>query len=208
MHHFLLNSLSMPSSNVHLGFSGAVGMTGALWGAAYQGWSPEVAFAAGLAGWAGGLVPDLDSDTGKPLIWSAAVVSILVSLGLVFLLTEAEWTPLYKAELVLGFLLVFNTLGVFLFKRTTVHRGMFHSLPALMTYMFLIAAVFGPTTSGLLIGPAVVGGAGMLSHLALDAFWSVSLNPLKLWSGKKIANRWAWILCAVALGLAAWRYHA
>ncbi|MFH1137194.1 MAG: metal-dependent hydrolase [Pseudomonadota bacterium] len=201
MPHFLVNFQTMPSFRVHTGVSGVVGMTGALWGMSALNWGPDAALAAGLAGWAGGLVPDLDAAAGRPVRLAAGAVSLAAALGALYFLEDLGTPPKLTAELILGLLLVFNTLGVYLFKRLTTHRGMFHSLPAALTYAAALAAAFGP-----LVGPALVGLAGVLSHLVLDSLMSVSLKPLKLWSGKTVADRRAWMICGGAFGLAAWRF--
>src|SRR5262249_45103268 len=127
----------MASFRGHLAFSASLGAVyggmafwqlGVDWGTA--------ALAAGLTA-VGGMMPDLDSDSGVPVreMFNLAAVFIpllflrrLLSLGL----------NLEQIFVVLGGLYVLIRFGGSrIFKRLTVHRGMFHSIPA----MFIAGAM-------------------------------------------------------------------
>jgi membrane-bound metal-dependent hydrolase YbcI (DUF457 family) len=67
-----------------------------------------------------------------------------------------------------------------LFRRLTVHRGMFHSLPAaLIAAELVFLADNGPDTPGRMT-LAVGVFLGFLSHLVLDELYSVDTRGLKV----------------------------
>lgn len=123
-----------------------------------------------------GMLPDLDSDSGIPVRETLSFVSIMIPLLLIGRFNALGLTPeiiiLITAMCYLGM-----RFGVGeIFKRYTVHRGMWHSVPA--------AAIAGMATFLLCFSPdlgirlfkawAVV--IGFLSHLLLDELYSVDLS--------------------------------
>jgi hypothetical protein len=140
---------------------------------------PTCALAAGLCGVAG-MLPDIDSDSGRPLHESLAFAAAVVPMMLLHRLRH--WEVPHELVILAGagaYLLVRFGLG-FLLKHCTVHRGMFHSLPAAAIFgeiAFLLAPSdeLGPK---LFMAGAVV--AGFLSHLLLDEIYSVDCRGLRL----------------------------
>lgn len=194
----------MPNFGTHMTASGLVGAAGAVWGTARWGWDPGLAFMAGLAAFAGGLTPDLDSDTSRGARWAGAAVSLAAAGAAVLYLVHrgrpsGEWLLAGLVTLV-----VFNTLGVACFKSVTRHRGMFHSLPAALAYGAILTAVLAPSGARPALGVGLLGAAGALSHLVLDALFSLSLNPLKMWSRETWPTILAWLAAGVPAVLA-WR---
>jgi hypothetical protein len=134
---------------------------------------PTCVLAGGLCG-VSGMLPDIDSDSGTPLRESMAFAAAVVPLMLLHRFQQAGMS--HELVILSGaavYLLVRFGCSALL-KRYTVHRGMFHSLPA--------AAVFGGIT--FLLAPGVEdwrlrafkAGAvviGYLSHLVLDEIYSV-----------------------------------
>ena len=95
---------------------------------------PTCALAAGMCGVAG-MLPDIDSDSGRPLHESLAFAAAVVPMMVLHKLRHSDLS--HELMILAGagaYLLVRFGLG-FLLKHFTVHRGMFHSLPA--------AAIFG-----------------------------------------------------------------
>jgi membrane-bound metal-dependent hydrolase YbcI (DUF457 family) len=155
--------------------------------------------AAGLCGVAG-MLPDVDSDSGVPLretmAFGAAVVPMLMIDRFQHMGLSTEWMILAAA-----LIYVFIRFGVAEFiKRYTVHRGMWHSLPAaaiagLLTFLVYSREDLAPRLF-------VCGGVvlGFLSHLLLDELWSIELSSgrlgfkksfgtaIKLWSKSRWAN--------------------
>lgn len=171
---------------------GAVGAT--VWGMPL----PTSILAGGLCG-VSGMLPDLDSDSGVPLRESIAFAAAIVPMMLVDRFEAMGYS--HELIVLIGGAVYFSVrfgLAAFL-KKFTVHRGMFHSLPA--------AAIFGLLAFWLCSGnvdsryyksAAVV--AGFLSHLLLDEIYSIEWTggrlrlkksfgtALKMFSGKLVPD--------------------
>ena len=99
------------------------------------------------------LLPDLDSDTGKPLLFLSQVVSVLVPSMLWYRVVGFR---LFARS---GHLLFHSYLpGVYhgvcgLIRRLTVHRGMMHSLPFCLTCAGLAYLLFAPLVGWRRHGP-------------------------------------------------------
>ncbi len=136
--------------------------------------------AGGLCG-VSGMLPDLDSDTGIPIRESMGFAAGIVPMLLVerFRAIGMEHDQIVLVAAVLYFLIRFA--GASLLGRFSVHRGMFHSIPAALTFA---GAAF------LLCGPAdderiryLKAGAvffGVMSHLLLDELYSIE------WKGGRL----------------------
>lgn len=135
-----------------------------------------------VMGSVGGLLPDLDLDNSKALRTGFFLLSLLAAFAVVFYLAS-QFSLL---ELVCVWLTVFAIIryGMFwVFTHLTVHRGMFHSIPAaalvgLVTtsimYHGLGADPFTAWLAGLFIS------FGYLLHLLLDEFYSVDFYGVTL----------------------------
>jgi hypothetical protein len=174
----LVISAGMAAFREHVTFSSLLGVA---YGAAlyhYLGIDVSQALLAGaLCGFAG-MLPDLDSDSGKPI---REMFNLLSAAGAFLLLHRLRRLPLSPEDRMLAAIAfyIFVRFVVRLgFERLTVHRGMFHSIPA----MFLAGGVTYLATSELtppvpmLMAVAVV--LGYFSHLLLDEIYSVDLNGL------------------------------
>ncbi|MEO5370812.1 MAG: metal-dependent hydrolase [Magnetococcus sp. DMHC-1] len=143
------------------------------------GWGETLAcFAAATIG---GLLPDLDADNSTPLAMAFTALAICFS----FLLMFSQAGRYSVLELLVlwsgGYLLVRH--GVLrLFTRATVHRGIFHSLPALFFFTFLTVllawGLYGiPRQTAWLVGTFI--GMGVFVHLLLDELYGFNLfNPV------------------------------
>lgn len=128
----------------------------------------------------GGMLPDLDSDTGRPVreIFSlAAAVLPLVMMSRLHQMGLSSEGIL--ACLVLSYLFVRYGLAWF-FGQLTVHRGMFHSIPAML--IAGLAVYLGYHTGNYHLRMELAGGVmlGFLSHLLLDEIYSVDFNGVRL----------------------------
>ena len=122
----------MAGYRTHFSVSATLGAAVGAYGSLYMGldWAP-VFLAAGL-GAVGGMIPDLDSDSGVPVRelfgLAAAFVPMLIMRRLRRYGLDHEQI---LVVLLGGYLFVRYGLSALL-KRTTVHRGMFHSIPAML----------------------------------------------------------------------------
>ena len=119
-----------------------------------------------------GMLPDVDSDSGRPLQESLAFAAAVVPMMLVDRFQQLGMPP--EGIVLAGaavYVFVRFVLGELL-RRYTVHRGMFHSLPA--------AVIFGELAFLLTSGPDLrlrlykAGGVviGYMTHLLLDEMYS------------------------------------
>lgn len=135
--------------------------------------------AGGMCGLAG-MLPDLDSDSGVPFRETTAFVAAITPMLLVDRFHHMGFTveemALYGAIIYLAI-----RFGVFrLLKLYTVHRGMFHSIPALIIagqIAFLLC-----TCSDLYLRFFKAGGVmlGFASHLFLDEIYSIDARRLRV----------------------------
>jgi hypothetical protein len=127
-----------------------------------------------------GMLPDLDSDSGVPFRESVAFLSAFVPVMLIGRLQPFEWSR-ETVVLAAGLIYIAIRFGVAeIFRRYTVHRGMWHSLPAAASaglFTFLICET-PSIPMRLFWSTAVV--AGFLSHLLLDEIYSVDLHGMRL----------------------------
>ena len=219
----------MPGFRTHVTASAALGVGSAI--AGYTSGLPltTCAIGAGLCT-IGGMVPDLDGDTGVPVRETIHLVAAVVPALMLGSLQAAGLDRESMALAVAGmYILIRFGLGE-LFKRFTVHRGMWHSLPAALNIGLITLLI----CSGEDIVPrafkAVAIMIGFLSHLILDEIASLEIfrmrfkesagTAMKLW----MPNRW-WpnlltygIMAALTVGAtqhpviragyAAWRLEA
>ncbi len=121
-----------------------------------------------------GMMPDLDSDTGIPLRESTAFVAAIVPMLLIDRFEYMGWS---HETIILAGSGIYLSLrfGLHRFLRGyTVHRGMFHSLPAavIVGQLVLLLCSANDLTARLVkAGGAVLG---YCSHLILDEVASIS----------------------------------
>jgi membrane-bound metal-dependent hydrolase YbcI (DUF457 family) len=140
---------------------------------AYYGLPIEAALVAGGLCGVGGMLPDIDSDSGVPVRetmgFAAAVTPML-------LVDRFQHLGLNYEQMVLagGACYLFVRFGIArLLMRYTVHRGMFHSIPALLIFTGLAFLICD--YSNLHLRYFKAGGVflGVLSHLLLDEIFAV-----------------------------------
>jgi hypothetical protein len=123
-----------------------------------------------------GMLPDLDSDSGVPLRESLAFAAACVPLLLFERLRSMGWSN--EVLVLAGAGIYFGVrfgIGNML-KKFTVHRGMFHSLPAAVIAGLIgfLLCVTGDIYMRGYKACAVI--AGFMSHLILDEIYSVKVQ--------------------------------
>lgn len=175
-----------------------VGYTGA---GLYLGLPIESSLIAGGLCGIGGMLPDIDSDSGIPfresMGFTAAIVPILM-------LDRFRELGLNHSQMVLvcGAMYLFVRFGIArLLARYTVHRGMFHSLPAALIFTGVAFLLAGDSTN-LQLRYFTASGVflGVMSHLLLDELYAVEWQggrwrfkksfgtAMKLWGKSGWAN--------------------
>jgi hypothetical protein len=162
----------MAGFKTHLTVSTLAGIgygAGAYW--LYHAPAQTCIFAAGLCS-VSGMLPDVDSDPGRPLKESLSFAAAVVSTMLVDRIQQfgVSMEMIVLASAAMYLLIRFGASA--LLRRFTAHRGMFHSLPA--------AVLFGEVAFLLMSGEwplrcykAGAVSLGYLSHLILDEMYSV-----------------------------------
>jgi hypothetical protein len=170
----------MAGFRMHITVSGALGVV--YGGVAVEplGFSTEAAILAAGLTTVGGMLPDLDSDSGVPVRelfgLAAAVFPLLLVPRMVHLELSRE---AILAILLFGYILI-RYGAANLFRHLNVHRGMYHSLPAmLISGLSVYLAYHSPdrTVRLLLAGGVMIG---FLSHLILDEIYSVDWRGVRI----------------------------
>jgi hypothetical protein len=160
----------------------------------------ETAVVAGALCGFSGMLPDLDSDYGVPLRETMAFTAAVVPMLLV---GRFETLALSHDAMVLVAvaMYLFVRFGITkMIRKYTVHRGMFHSIPAGLVFAGIAFLVCG--SSPIEIRCYKAGGvlAGFMSHLLLDEIYAVQWKggrwrfkksfgtALKLWGDDGWAN--------------------
>jgi hypothetical protein len=173
-----------------------------------SGIEPTHAVLAGGVCGVSGMLPDLDSDSGRPVRELFGLTAVVVPL-LLFQRLHDVGLSVEQTILAVAALYVAIRFGAaWLFRHLTVHRGMFHSIPAaLIVAEIALLAHDCPGRPGNL---ALAGGAflGFMSHLLLDDIYGLkhlgsSLHGkvapergLKLTSRSRPATVFTWLLLA------------
>lgn len=129
----------------------------------------------------GGILPDVDSDESVPLKMMQYIFANLAAFFVLF-----NYMGQVKiVTLLLIWMATFGfVMGVFyLFKRFTVHRGMFHSLPAATIFWFGFTLVFHYLLNYRIVTSWYIGMFifyGYLIHLLLDEIYSVNFVNAKI----------------------------
>lgn len=137
--------------------------------------------AVAILGTLGGLLPDLDSDTGKPLELLFQLLSVMFPM-----LLYSHVKRHYGSDLTV--MLLYFTLGYLavqyllcpLIKKLTVHRGIMHSIPfavlcGQITYLLFAGA---PQRVALYCATAVFAGA--MIHLLADELSAITFKGFRL----------------------------
>ncbi len=120
-----------------------------------------------------GMLPDLDSDYGVPLREAMAFTAALAPMLLIGYFQRFGLSHDAMALAAVGLYLGVRFGVTGLIRRYTVHRGMFHSIPAMLIFGGLAFLVSG--TSPLEVRCFKAGGVmgGCFSHLLLDEIYSI-----------------------------------
>jgi hypothetical protein len=196
----------MASYRGHLTFSTGLGLAYGGLAAWKLGVPLPVAGVGGLFTALGGLLPDLDSDSGVPVRelfgLAGAAVPLLMLRSLAHSGMSAEETLLAAAAIYAVIRYGLSTI----FKHMTVHRGMFHSIPAMLVAGLIVFLAYRHPVFELRAYLAIGVMVGFLSHLVLDELCAVDfrgLTPkLNQFAGSAVKLKSeSWLANAVCYGL-------
>lgn len=170
----------MADFRTHITVSGALGV--AVGAAAVQplGFHLETAILAAGLTTVGGMLPDLDSDSGVPVREMFSLAALLVPLVMVPRLIQMGLTREgVLAAMLFGYVLIRYPVRA-VFKRLTVHRGMYHSVPAMLVAGLVVYLGYHSDDRRVRALFAVGIMLGFLSHLVLDELYAVNLSGLRV----------------------------
>lgn len=162
----------MADFRTHVTFSSALGCGYSLVGMGI-GMPVETALVAGGLCGVSGMLPDVDSDSGVPRREAMGFAAAIVPMLLVerFKQMELAHDQMILAAAVMYFFIRF--MGAKLIGRWSVHRGMWHSIPAVLIFAGLAFLITGSTDIMVRYFKAAAVGLGAFSHLLLDEVYSV-----------------------------------
>lgn len=170
----------MAGFRMHVGTAAACGVAYGLFATRPLGFAPEAALLAGGLAAVGGMLPDLDSDSGRPIREIFGLAAAVVPMLLVPRLHDMHLTHESMLLVMIGIYLGIRHGLAAVLAKFTVHRGMYHSLPAMLIAGLAVYLAYGSpdrTLRGLLAGGVMLG---FLSHLVLDEIYSVDFNGLRV----------------------------
>jgi hypothetical protein len=198
----------MASYRGHLALSSILGLgVGAL--SAWQlglGWGPSC-LAAGLTA-LGGLLPDLDSDSSVPVRELFGLAAAATPFLLYSRVANAGFNHEQTLVILGAIYLIIRYGAATIFKRMTAHRGMFHSLPGMLTAGLAVFLLYHSPDRRVRLVLAAGTALGFLSHLVLDELCDVDFLgrrprlsrfagcPLKLASTSLSATATSYLLLA------------
>ena len=130
-----------------------------------------------VVGCVGGLLPDLDSDTGKPLAFLSQLISILIPS---ILFSGAAQLGGNSPEFLICYFtisyLFINYVVCSIIKRITIHRGMLHSIPFALVCGGIAYLLFISSGKQVAIMAGTAVFLGCFVHLMLDELSSFKLK--------------------------------
>jgi len=120
-----------------------------------------------------GILPDLDSGSGRPLRETSAVLAAVVPM----LMVDRFQHMGMNAEAIAlagGLVYIVIRFGVAeIFKKYTTHRGMWHSVPAAISCTLAAFIVVSGESLDIRVFKSAAVFIGFMVHLILDEIWSV-----------------------------------
>jgi hypothetical protein len=190
----------MAGFRMHVGTSTVLGCGYAGVLALGYGVKEDTAIVAGAMCAFGGMLPDLDSDYGVPLRETMAFTAAIIP---IFMVKRFEALHLSHDSMALAAVgtYLFVRFGVTrLIRKFTVHRGMFHSIPAMLIFGGIAFLICGGSPFAVRCMKAGGLMAGCLSHLLLDEIYAVEFKSgrwrmkksfgtaMKLWGDSRGSN--------------------
>jgi hypothetical protein len=157
-----------------------------------------------MATWFAGMLPDIDSQTGRPVQEIFGVVAVLAPLCMMQHLIS--WGGDYERILLLCliFYVLIRRFGASLLGRLSVHRGMFHSIPALLIAALVTFLYYKHDDVWVRVLMAGGVGLGFLSHLILDEIYSVQWTGARIRLAKSAGSALKWFSRSVPANAFCW----
>jgi hypothetical protein len=169
----------MAGFQTHITVSTVTGIAYGAWG--YHCGAPlETCVLAGGLCSVSGMLPDLDSDSGRPVQEMSAFAAAVIPMLMIERFQTFGWPRETMALAGAAIYLAVRFGAAELFKRYTVHRGMWHSIPACLACGLLAFLIVGGEDLAIRVFKAGAVSLGFFSHLLLDELWSLRLRSGRL----------------------------
>ncbi|SFJ32244.1 metal-dependent hydrolase [Planctomicrobium piriforme] len=170
----------MAAFREHITVSGMLGVGYGVAAMTLLGYSPAEAAVGGVLAGIGGMLPDLDIPTGRPgqeIFALTGSVAPLVLVGHILKWSKLPANTEVMILLMLGMYVTIRYGAAWLIDKISVHRGMFHSIPAMLIAAEAIYLIYPNPNVTVKLLMACGVALGFFSHLLLDEVYSVG------WSG-------------------------
>jgi len=166
----------MASYKGHLAFSASLGFV--YGGMAHQhlAFDSSTSFLGAAMTTVGGLLPDLDSDSGVPVRELFSLAAVMVPLLVWRRLMNANFSDADLFLILITFYLLIRYVISRIFKRLSVHRGMYHSIPGMLIAGLTVYLCYQDPSLRVRLFLSFAVMIGFLSHLVLDEMCSVDFN--------------------------------
>ena len=187
----------------HITGSTIAGVAYGYWGVAEQSMSIESGMLAGGLCAVSGMLPDLDSDSGVPLRETSMFVAAIAPMLMIDRFRDLGFSHEAMALAAMLIYIAIRFIAVEFFKRYTVHRGMWHSIPAAASAGLIAYLVMPCPTESVRVYKTLAVVLGFLVHLTMDEIWAVDVTrgfrlkksfgtALKFFGPSVIANITVW----------------
>ncbi len=188
----------------HVTVSGLLGIAYGTGSTLVMGFSPAQGLLSGLLTWIAGMLPDLDSEGGKPIRGLFSAVAAIVPLFLMRYIDSMGGDNERAVVMALMLYLLIRYGAAWVVGKLSVHRGMFHSIPALLISAEITFLFYRHVDNDVRLLMAGGVALGFLSHLILDELYSVqwdgtrvklkrsSGTAMKFMGKHSLANAFAW----------------
>lgn len=173
----------MAAFREHVIFSSILGAGYGAAGSLAFGFTPVQSSLAAVMTAVAGMLPDLDLDHGRPGQELFSLLAAVAPLLIVGRLLHWLGLPSDREMVMLGIVILYLLIRYVVAKivtRFSVHRGMFHSIPALLIAAELAYLTYPSDASRVKVLVAAGVALGFFSHLLLDEIYSVEFRGVKV----------------------------
>ncbi len=163
----------------HITFSSCLGIGLGATSHFLLGFSPVEASLSGFLTAFAGMLPDLDSQSSRPVRDLFAMLGAVVPLFVMGRIMRTAGVMPSTEALALTFIVLYHIIrfgGMWLIGKLAVHRGMFHSIPAMLIAMLLTYMAAEQSEHDVRMLLALSIGLGFFSHLLLDEIWAIQIR--------------------------------
>lgn len=160
----------------HITGSTLVGIGYGYWGVTTQAMSIESGIVAGGLCAVSGMLPDLDSDSGIPLRETSMFIAAVMPMLMIDRFRDLGLSNEAMAVAAMLVYVAIRFVAVEFFKRYTVHRGMWHSIPAAVSAGLIAYLVMPCQSESARVYKSLAVVLGFTVHLIMDEIWSVDAS--------------------------------